>query len=221
MLENLRGFKFINQSNLGYKEISRKKRTIWGGWRWATSMFGASQPAAACSTHALPHEGRQQLQQLLPPPSVAYLHNGHGSAGYETLPERLQTQSRVSLLHQNTQLSTTPPDLHISLSSGAAAIPVLLWAVWQKLSSSLVLCWQAHAVLCMWVWPWCFCASSYHNHSMDIVFPVQGGCVPTRGHLSLHDTSTAQCMHNITHASELLELCHHASAMRSHKTTTA
>jgi hypothetical protein len=42
MLENLRGFKFINQSNLGYKEISRKKRTIWGGWRWATSMFGAS-----------------------------------------------------------------------------------------------------------------------------------------------------------------------------------
>ena len=85
----------------------------------------------------------------------------------------------------------SPPDLHISLSSSSTAVPVLLWAVWQKLSGSLVLCWQARAVLGMWVRPWCFCASSYHNHAMDIVFPVQGGCAPTRGHLSPRDTSTA------------------------------
>jgi hypothetical protein len=70
----------------------------------------------------------------------------------------------------------SPPDLHISLSPGSTVVPVLLWAVWHKLSSSLVLCRQARVVLCMWVWPWCFCASSYHNHTMDIVFPVQGGC---------------------------------------------
>lgn len=77
-------------------------------------MLGSSTQVsrlATCSTHAIPREGRQQQLQLLPPPSAAYLHNGHGSAGCETQSKRLQTESSLPSPSEHTtlhQISTSP-----------------------------------------------------------------------------------------------------------------